>query len=139
MKWLNEKGACMTKHKLKIWLMMKRGLLQRCPMCGIGKIFQQYLKQVSHCSHCHENIGRIQADDGPAWVVMLVVGLIMMPLVLLFDALMTWSMWGNVGIWCILSLFLTLALLPPIKGAFIAVLMHQSEPPTPIDIKVDIK
>ena len=53
---------------------MIRGFLQRCPNCGKGHLFRAYLKQVDSCADCGEPFGHIRADDGPAWLTILITG-----------------------------------------------------------------
>ncbi|KTD21354.1 DUF983 domain-containing protein [Legionella londiniensis] len=58
-----------------------RGIRGRCPSCGHEKIFESYLKQGESCSNCQEDIGRFRADDGPAWLTILVIGHIVAPFI----------------------------------------------------------
>ena len=51
-----------------------RGACARCPNCGRGRLFRAYLKPVETCAECHESLKHIRADDGPAWLTILVVG-----------------------------------------------------------------
>src|SRR5688572_1409768 len=51
-----------------------RGACARCPNCGRGRLFRAYLKPVESCAECHESLKHIRADDGPAWLTILVVG-----------------------------------------------------------------
>ena len=51
-----------------------RGIKLRCPSCGEGKLFASYLKQVNNCTLCGESYRNIHADDGPAWLTILIVG-----------------------------------------------------------------
>lgn len=50
-----------------------RGLRRRCPNCGEGLIFQGYLKVVDTCPVCHEELHHHRADDGPAYLTILIV------------------------------------------------------------------
>lgn len=52
---------------------MWRGLRRRCPNCGEGTIFQGYLKVVDNCSVCDEDLHHHRADDGPAYLTILIV------------------------------------------------------------------
>ncbi len=58
--------------KPPLWPELKRALCGRCPQCGMGKLYKSYLKQVDACSACGEELGSIRADDGPAWVTILI-------------------------------------------------------------------
>ena len=101
---------------------MLRGFRGRCPTCGEGRLFRSYLKLADKCPYCGEVLGDIRADDIPAYFTILVVGHIVVPLLLLavrFDV-PTWLVTVTLGP---LTLALTFALLPRIKGAIAALLL----------------
>ena len=50
------------------------GLRQRCPACGEGKLFARYLKVNDTCPACGEELHHQRADDGPAYLTILIVG-----------------------------------------------------------------
>ena len=52
---------------------MIRGLRRRCPNCGEGVIFEGYLKVVDSCPVCQEELHHHRADDGPAYLTILIV------------------------------------------------------------------
>lgn len=60
---------------------MLRGFRRRCPNCGEGLLFSGYLKVADNCPVCSEELHHHRADDGPAYLTMLVVGHIMAPLI----------------------------------------------------------
>ncbi len=110
------------------WLSAGRAALGRCPSCGKGRLFRAYLKQVETCSACGERFGHIRADDGPAWLTILVVGHIIVGLALAVEPYTTWSSWVAVPVWSGLTIGMTLALLPSAKGIFIAALHRTGAP-----------
>nr|WP_245544333.1 DUF983 domain-containing protein [Oceanicola granulosus] len=59
---------------------MWRGFRRRCPNCGEGPMFTGYLKVADRCPVCREELYHHRADDGPAYLTILVVGHIMAPL-----------------------------------------------------------
>lgn len=59
---------------------MWRGFRRRCPCCGDGALFDGYLKVADQCTVCGEEFHHHRADDGPAYLTMLVVGHLMAPL-----------------------------------------------------------
>ena len=61
-----------------------RGLKGRCPACGDGKMFWRYLKVSSRCPACGHDLARYPADDGPAYVTILLVGHLLVAPLLLF-------------------------------------------------------
>lgn len=52
---------------------MMRGLRRRCPSCGEGVLFQGYLKIADSCPVCDEEFHHHRADDGPAYLTILIV------------------------------------------------------------------
>lgn len=110
------------------WLAVKRGFRRRCPHCGQGKLFRGYLKQVDHCEACGEAFGHIRADDGPAWLTIMVVGHIVVPIMLEVELNYTTPFWLAMTVWPALTLALTLAFLPRAKGIFIGALWAMKAP-----------
>ncbi len=94
-----------------------RGLLRRCPQCGHGALYRRYLKPVDACSACHEALGFIRADDMPAYVTIVVVGHILVPLAVITEKLYQWPVWLHLSLWLPLTVIMTLTFLPAIKGA----------------------
>ena len=99
---------------------VRRGLSLRCPNCGKGHLFRAYLKPVDACASCGEDISHIQADDGPAWLTILIVGHVLVALILTVDGWAGWPMWLSMAFYPTLGLAMCLALLPSAKGVFIA-------------------
>lgn len=96
------------------------GLRGRCPRCGQGRIFKSYLKQVEHCPSCQEDIGNLRADDGPAWLTILIIGHIVAPFIAFFALNETLPQWLLIGVLFFLVTVLVFLLLPRAKGLFIA-------------------
>ncbi|MEQ1890233.1 MAG: DUF983 domain-containing protein [Alphaproteobacteria bacterium] len=105
-----------------------RGFTGRCPNCGQGKLFRAFLKPVDHCSVCQEPFGHIRADDGPAWLTILIVGHLVIPLLVLVERRTSWPDWVAMGFWSTLVAVLVLVLLPRSKGAFIAAIWQTRGP-----------
>ncbi|MGH1416790.1 MAG: DUF983 domain-containing protein [Pelagimonas sp.] len=51
-----------------------RGLMLRCPECGTGKLLHSYLKVNDSCDCCGLELHKAKADDGPAYMTILIVG-----------------------------------------------------------------
>jgi uncharacterized protein (DUF983 family) len=98
---------------------MKRSALGRCPACGEGHLFKSYLKAADACSSCGEELHHQRADDAPPYMVITIAGHIIIGLMLWVE--MSWhpELWVHMAVWGPLTLVLTLALLPPVKGALI--------------------
>lgn len=104
------------------WHIMMRGLCARCPRCGKGRMLRGYLKQVEQCSECKESFEHIKADDGPAWLTIIVVGHILAPVMLWVVPNSTWPDWVSIVVWPSAALVISLLMLPSMKGLFIALI-----------------
>ena len=97
------------------------GLRQCCPKCGKGKLFARYLKVNDECPSCGEELHHHRADDGPAYLTILIVGhlIVAAALPILFEYMMS----NPLMLALVLSaaaLALSLFLLPRMKGLFVA-------------------
>jgi uncharacterized protein (DUF983 family) len=102
-----------------VWPAVRYGLLRRCPCCGEGRLFEGYLKVTDNCAACGEVLQHHRADDGPAYLTILLVGHLLAfvmhfvwvtfrPEPLLFATLLT-----------VFAVGLSLWLLPRIKGGIV--------------------
>jgi uncharacterized protein (DUF983 family) len=96
------------------------GLRSRCPRCGQGKLFQAYLKLAPRCAVCGADFSHADSGDGPAVFVMFVVGAVVVPLAFILQFGLELPSWATITISFIATLALSLALLPPFKGALFA-------------------
>jgi uncharacterized protein (DUF983 family) len=99
-----------------------RGLRRRCPNCGVGASFMGYLKLREACPHCGEALGHIRADDFPPYLTILIVGHIVVPLLLLTEQILSPPMAVQMLLWPGLTVALTLAGLPRVKGAVVGLM-----------------
>ncbi|MBL8906560.1 MAG: DUF983 domain-containing protein [Rhizobiales bacterium] len=99
---------------------MLRGFRMRCPACGQGSMFARILKVADSCPHCHEELHHHRADDAPPYFTIFIVGHIVIPLVLVIEKIWHPNMLWFVGATAIVTLALTAALMPRVKGAVVA-------------------
>lgn len=97
------------------------GLRRRCPNCGEGHMFDGYLKVVDNCPECNQDLSQHRADDGPAYLTILLVGHI-----LGFALHFMWAWWEPrpVVMATVLgsaAIVLSLYLLPRLKGMVVAI------------------
>jgi uncharacterized protein (DUF983 family) len=92
----------------------------RCPNCGRGHLFGRFLKVADHCETCGEDFTPQRADDFPAYLVIIVVGHIVVPALLAVEIAYAPPIWLQLLIWLPVTLFSSLALLQPTKGAIVA-------------------
>jgi len=114
----NPDAEAETSHDMRAAL--KRGSRCKCPSCGEGAVFKGYLKVRSECAVCGLDFTPQRADDGPAYVVILIVGhLVGFSLPVAFEAFRD----NPLLVACLLSVVaiaLCLVLLPPVKAMFVA-------------------
>lgn len=108
-----------------------RGLLRRCPKCGLGGSMRGYLKVREACAECGEPLGHFRADDFPPYLTILVVGHIVVPLVLLVEQNFAPSLAVQMIAWPLLTLFLTLLTLPFVKGGVLGLMWALERPQGP--------
>ena len=108
-----------TPPKRDLKQAMLRGFLGRCPKCGEGKLFRAYLKTHENCSACSLDFHHHRADDLPAYLVIVIVGHIIVPLVLAIEQNFRPSYLFHLAVWLPLTLGMSLALLQPVKGAIV--------------------
>jgi uncharacterized protein (DUF983 family) len=97
------------------------GLRRRCPACGQGALFDGYLTVRKTCPACGEDLSHQRADDGPAYLTILVVGHVMAPLMhLVFVRLRPDPVTMALG-FSALTIALAAFLLPRLKGLVVAV------------------
>ena len=98
---------------------MWRGAKCRCPACGEGKLYRQYLKVVDECSVCKEELHHHRADDAPPYFTMFITGHIIVGGLLALEQAYAPPTWVHLVIWMPLLIILSIALLPPVKGALV--------------------
>tara|TARA_R100001369_G_scaffold2533_2_gene8321 strand:+ start:1580 stop:1957 length:378 start_codon:yes stop_codon:yes gene_type:complete len=96
-----------------------RGWRRKCPNCGAGPMLKSYLKVNDTCTVCGQELFHHRADDGPAYLTILVVGHLMAPG--LHIAFVAWrpeplTLFTIFSVGCV---GLSLYLLPRMKGAMI--------------------
>ncbi|MCU0906300.1 MAG: DUF983 domain-containing protein [Rhodobacteraceae bacterium] len=97
-----------------------RGWHRRCPACGAGAMMRGYLDVRHDCPACGEPLHHHRADDGPAYLTILLVGHLMAPAL----------MWGFTtfrpdpltlfAVFAVGCVGLSLYLLPRLKGGMVA-------------------
>ena len=101
--------------------LMKRGFSKKCPYCGLTPIFKGYVKTFSTCKSCGIKLSDYKSDDGPAYITIFIVGHLLIPLILLTEKYFSPSLFLQMLIWPLITIFTSLWLLPRVKGAFIGV------------------
>jgi len=103
------------------WPAVLKGWRRTCPSCGKGQLLCGYLTVRDTCTVCHQELHHHKADDGPAYLTILIVGHLMAPLLHIFfvtwrpEPLVLFSIFGVGGV------AVSLYLLPRLKGVIVAI------------------
>jgi uncharacterized protein (DUF983 family) len=97
------------------------GLRCRCPNCGEGKLFDRYLHVADICPNCGEELFHHRADDGPAYLVILLVAHIIGFAIHFMWVAWRPEPWVMATVLSLGAVGLSLALLPPMKGLVVGV------------------
>jgi uncharacterized protein (DUF983 family) len=98
---------------------MLRGSQGKCPACGKGSLFVKFMKVAATCRHCGEALHHQRADDAPPYFTIFIVGHILIPLVFVVERVWQPSYLVHAALWLPLTLGLTFALMPIVKGAIV--------------------
>jgi uncharacterized protein (DUF983 family) len=112
--------ASSTPDQIGTLIVVRRGLLCRCPACGEGRLFGRYLKVAPSCEACGLEFHHHRADDFPPYIVMFIVGhLIGYGIYIAETRFEDVPMWLHVALWPAAAIVLCLLLLQPVKGAVV--------------------
>jgi uncharacterized protein (DUF983 family) len=96
-----------------------RGWRRRCPNCGAGPLLRGYLTLRASCPVCGEELHHARADDGPAYLTILIVGHLMAPLILWAFVEFRPEPLTLATIFSVGTVGLSLFLLPRLKGVMV--------------------
>ena len=97
------------------------GIKSRCPRCGRGKLFKGFLDIRENCDTCDLDYGFVDAGDGPAVFIILIVGFIAAGGSLGVEMAYHPPYWVHAVLWVPIILILPLVLLRPFKAVLIAI------------------
>lgn len=95
------------------------GVMGHCPRCGEGALFDGYLNLAKTCDVCDLDNEYIDSADGPAVLVILVAGFLVVAMALLVEIYYQPPYWVHAILWLPLGILIPLGMLRPLKGAFI--------------------
>ena len=76
----------------------RAGLACKCPRCGRGPLYSGFLTVAERCSVCGLDLQEADSGDGPAVFIIFILGILVVPLALLFEAKVAPPMWLHVAI-----------------------------------------
>jgi uncharacterized protein (DUF983 family) len=94
----------------------RAALLARCPRCGAGPLFDGYLSVAPRCSACGLDYAGFDAGDGPAALVILVVGAIVAGAALYVEFTFHPPYWVHAVLWIPAIAILTVVVLRLMKS-----------------------
>ncbi|MFW5655363.1 MAG: DUF983 domain-containing protein [Roseicyclus sp.] len=104
-----------------VWPAIAKGLRQRCPRCGEGRLFARYLALEPACLSCGEDLSHARADDGPAYLSILVTAKVMgTGMLVVYEAFQPPAV-VLAGIFSVGVVAMALSLLPRFKGLIVGV------------------
>lgn len=102
-----------------LWPSVFKGFRRKCPCCGNGPLLKGYLKVRDTCTVCREELHHHRADDGPAYLTILLVGHLMAPLLHVIFVHYRPEPLVLFTIFAVGCVTLSLYLLPRFKGAIV--------------------
>lgn len=96
----------------------------RCPACGKGKLFENFVTLRPRCEACGLDFSFADAGDGPAVFVILFAGFVVVGAALVVEMLYRPPYWLHAVLWLPLILLVTLGPLRAVKGLLIALQFH---------------
>ena len=98
-----------------------RGWRRRCPSCGSGPLLRGYLKVRDICAVCNEELHHQRADDGPAYLTILIVGHLMVPPFFWSFVQFRPDPLVMISVFSVATVALSLYLLPRMKGVMVGI------------------
>ena len=96
------------------------GVSGRCPRCGGGKLFDGFLELAPRCEACGLDYGLADAGDGPAVIVTLLAGFIVVGTALVVEVKYEPPMWLHLAIFLPMTIVVCLGILRPLKGVLVS-------------------
>jgi uncharacterized protein (DUF983 family) len=103
-----------------VFKVMGNGWHSRCPRCDVGLLYVGFAMPVEECAHCGLEIKRNDSGDGPAFFMICILGVVVVPLMMLIEVNFGPPLFVHALLGLGLSLGLALVLIRPIKAIMIA-------------------
>ncbi len=100
---------------------IRSGLMCRCPRCGKGRLFSGFLEVADACDCCGLDLSSNDSGDGPAVLIIMVLGFLVGGLALWTEVRFAPPVWLHMVMWIPLIIVGGLGMLRPFKGLLIAV------------------
>ncbi len=100
------------------------GMRCRCPRCGRGHLFKGFLVPTPACEVCGLDLRPYDEDDGPAALLILLVGFVCVFGALIVEIVWSPPAWVHLVIWLPLAVVGVVTLLRSFKGVRVALQYH---------------
>ncbi len=114
----------MSRSGVTLGTSLLRGLQRKCPCCGKASAFRGYLKVRDTCPVCDTPLSLYPTDDGPAYITILLVGHFVVAPAFMFGIFSQYPAEQVIIVMIAAICALTLAVLPFVKGGFLALLWY---------------
>jgi uncharacterized protein (DUF983 family) len=105
----------MNKSKGQLGI-FRAALFGHCPSCGAKSMFASLTQFSSKCSHCGLSYDGFNVGDGPAALLVIPIGAIIITLAILFDKAVHPPFWVHAVIWVPFTAIMVVAFLRFAKG-----------------------
>ncbi len=99
---------------------LKVGFSACCPRCGEGKLYDGLLEPAEQCNACRLDYSFIDAGDGPAVFVIMLLGFVVLGLALIVENTFEPPVWVHIILWLPLISGLGIYSMRVIKAMLIA-------------------
>lgn len=99
---------------------IKTGLRCACPRCGQGKLYTGILTIRDQCEVCGYDYDRLNADDGPAFFIIVFYSAIILPLAAWFQFALDPPIWVHLVVWLPIIVIGAILLMRPFKAWLLA-------------------
>lgn len=102
--------------------LFKKSMACKCPNCHQGLLYNPgfSLTLQDACDQCGLDYTKNDSADGPAVLLIFILGFLLVPLALFLDAMVRPPLWFHAILWSLIALVLTVGLLKPLKSYIIA-------------------
>jgi len=101
--------------------LFKIALSCRCPRCGRGKLYDGLLSVAPRCTACGLDLQAQDAGDGPAVLVVFVLGAVVVALAIVVEIEFAPPLWVHIVLWTPVILGGAILMLRPLKAGLIAI------------------
>ena len=100
--------------------LLAAALLCRCPRCGKGRLYDGLLSVAPSCAVCGLDLRAQDAGDGPAALIILFLGAIVVALAIAVESIFQPPFWMHIVLWTPVVVGGAILMLRPSKAGLIA-------------------